>query len=221
MNPRLIENVGEWTQLLGVLFIARDLKAYADFRGDTKRWMAKLRAWWDRVLRFLRLRRGVDVRMGEAGMAQDVLVRAIGIGVHLPTAAGPGSSMEERIAVLEQLLVLLPAQLERERKLQDQLHEDLAEKIAKDIAAGDRRLDALLATLRDDHNRLKDTTTGDLHLRWWSLLVLAIGIALASWPEWFASWLPGAVAFWIGFVAVSAAAGVVALIRLRSRPKSG
>lgn len=205
MNAEQINALGGWCELVGVGFLVRDLTALARYRGKLReladrlkaRWArvaAVVRAWWDRLWRWLLRRRPAPVTTAQAGVGMSAVLAGHATGVaggsRGPFTPRPGQSVEDQIAELGSLVNRLREEVIREP--QERERAITAERQARhaELRAEAERLERQVTANHQEVEGLREATTGDLGLKAESVVFLVLGIVLTTWSELFADWLP-------------------------------
>jgi hypothetical protein len=215
MNAEQVNAVGGWCELVGFAFLVRDLMSLARFRekpeewaARIEQWAARVRAWWAAtpVMGWWRrlLGRQHEATFAKAGTANVTLT---GLGVTQSSGMGTltlrsGQSLQDQIEELRQRVNQLGEQVAREKQQREQAI--AAEQTArrKEVRAEAEKRERRIAEVQRDVEKLRDVTTGDLGLRFESVLYLGAGIILTAWPELFAAWLPDALQFRVAMAIV-------------------
>jgi hypothetical protein len=203
MTAEGINALGGWCELVGVCFVARDLMSLARFREKPKEWAAQLRqsaaqlrAWWGSTRLMAWLRRLLRLPGPPVTLHVD--------DVHTPLTASGVTLSSGRAELTAQPLQSLEDQVEELRQRVNQLEKDIsdeklqraqaidAERQArrKEIQVESDERERRIAEVRRDVEKLREVTTGDLGLRFESVLFLVAGIVLTAWPELLAQWSP-------------------------------
>jgi hypothetical protein len=195
MNADQVNTFGGFCELVGVGFVARDLISLASFRGR----LAQLAAWFHvrravvvTALRRLlgRPRRQITVPLGMAGEVETAGALTVRVNSR-PFVAQPGQSLQDQVAELASLANRLRDEVVREPKERERAMTAEREARRQELKGEAERLERLIAVARQEVERLREATTGDLGLRVESVAFLLGGIVFTTWPEWSADRFPG------------------------------
>jgi hypothetical protein len=208
MNAEQVNTVGGCCELVGVAFLVRDLMSLARYRGKPKQWAARFKqqaahvrawwaatpvmAWWRRLLRLPGP--SVTIHVGSVQTPMTASDATVSTGTARLTAQ-PGQSLKDQVEELRQRVNQLGAQIATEKDQREQAI--AAEQKARhvEVRAEAEQRERRIAEVQRDVDKLRDVTTGDLGLRFESVLFLVAGIVLTAWPEVLAEWLPDALQF--------------------------
>jgi hypothetical protein len=198
MNAEQVNALGGWCELVGVLFLVRDLMSVARYREKPKEWAARFKTGWVRAVAKVRRLMGLPARPVQAhagaALGQGMALDASAVVIPEPYEPRPELTVEDQIAELGRLL----------NKLGDAIGQEQHERhlaIAAEREAGHEEVRAEVEERRDV-DKLRDVTTGDLGLRIESVLYLAAGIVMTTWPELVADWLPDWLQFRVALAVV-------------------
>jgi hypothetical protein len=208
MNAEQVNAVGGWCELVGVAFLVRDLMSLARYREKPKQWAAQLkqwaaqvRAWWAAtpVMAWWRglLGRPHQKVFAEAGTAFATMT-ASGATVSTGTAtltSRPGQSLKDQVEELRQRVNQLGEQIANEKQQREQAIAVEQKARHEEVRAEAEERERRIAEVQRDLEKLREATTGDLGLRFESVLFLVAGIVLTAWPELVAEWLPDSLRF--------------------------
>jgi hypothetical protein len=203
MNAEQINAVGGWCELVGVAFLVRDLMSLARYRekpkqwaAQFKQWAAQVRAWWAAASvmawwrRLLRLPGpSVTVHVDSVHTPMTASDATVSTGMATLTAQ-PGQSLKDQVEELRQRVNQLGAQIAAEKYQREQAIAREQEARREEVRAEAEERERRIAAVRQEVEGLRDVTTGDLGLRFESVLFLLAGIVFTTWPELFAEWLP-------------------------------
>jgi hypothetical protein len=127
---------------------------------------------------------------------------AAGTGMRGPFSPQPGQSVEDQIQELGLLVNRLREMVIREPKEREQAIAAEREARRKELQAEAEERERGDAAVREDVDKLREVTTGDLGLRIESVVYLMLGIVLTAWPELVADWLPEWPRFRVALVIV-------------------
>ena len=216
MNAEQVNAVGGWCELVGVAFLVRDLMSLARYREKPKEWAARLkkmaaqvRAWWvtTPMMGWWRRLRGRphQVVFAHAGIASGSVVAGnatVATGMRGPFSPQPGQSVEDQIQELGLLVNRLREEVIKEPREREQALAAEREARHKELQAEAEERERGDAAVREDVDKLRDVTTGDLGLRVESVVYLVLGIVLTSWSDLVAAWLPDWPRFRVAMVLV-------------------
>jgi DNA repair exonuclease SbcCD ATPase subunit len=177
MNAEQVNAVGGWCELVGVVFLVRDLMSLARFREKPKEWAAWIKqwkggvtdwwagtpimGWWRRLLG--RQRHATFVEAGTATVtltAHDV-TQSSGMG----TLTLSGQSLQDQIEELKRRSNELGKQLASEKQQREQAIAAEREARREEIRAEAEERERRIAEVERDVEKLRDVTTGDLGLK--------------------------------------------------------
>jgi hypothetical protein len=216
MNAEQVNAVGGCCELVGVAFLVRDLMSLARYREKPKEWAswlkgwaAEARAWWagTRVVAWWRRVRGrpppaTFAHAGAATARGSAHIAGVATGIRGPFSPQPGQSVEDQIRELGLLVNRLHEEVTKEPQEREKAIAAEREARRKEIQAEAEERERGDAAVRQDVDKLRDVTTGDLGLRVESVLYLVLGIILTAWPEWAETWLPDWLTFRVAMALV-------------------
>lgn len=189
MDADTARQLGGVCQIAGVLLVVWDLLALTRYRGDMAQVAVRLRGRW------------AVIRQRSRWPGPDRVIRAHGIsgfevGGHArartlpgPFPTWPGQSVEDQVVELaEYVNRLLDAVMEESEERARAILEERQER-QRELQAEAQRLDASVATLRQELHDLREVTTGGIRLRWEGVPLLVVGLVFTTWPDGVAHWL--------------------------------
>jgi hypothetical protein len=215
MNAEQVNAVGGWCELVGVVFLVRDLMSVARFREKpeewaawVKQWKGRVRAWWAATplmswwLRLLgRQQPGTVAGAGTANVSLTALGVTQSSGMGTLTLQS-GQSLQDQVEELRQRVNHLGEQIANEKQQREQAIAAEQKARHEEVRAEAEQREYRIAEVQRDVDKLRDVTTGDLGLRLESVIYLATGIILTAWPEVVAEWLPDALQFRVALAIV-------------------
>lgn len=191
MDAQAIKHLGGMCQLLGVILVLQEVLAFARYRGELAKAVARLHA--QAATAMAALRRPCQVVLADAGTARVSLTAhgvTVSTGMVGPFTPPPGQILQDQVAALGVLVNQL-----RERVLaepQERQRAIAAEREARqaELQALTDRLEELKRALRQEVWELRETTTGGTRLRLEGIPLLLAGIIFTTWPDGIAAALP-------------------------------
>jgi hypothetical protein len=215
MNAEQVNTVGGWCELVGVVFLVRDLMSLVRFRekpkewsARVKQWSARVRAWWAAtpVMSWWRrlLGRQQPETIAKAGTAN------VSLAVHGVTQSQgtgkltlrSGQSLQDQVEELRQRVNQLGEQIASEKQQREQAIAVEQKARREEVRAEANERERQIAEVQHDVEKLREVTTGDLGLRFESVGFLVAGIVLTAWPELIAEWLPDSLQFRVALAIV-------------------
>ena len=208
MNAEQVNAVGGWCELVGVAFLIRDLMSLARYREKPKEWATRFKqraargrawwaatpvmAWWRRLLGRPHQVTVLDVHSVSQGQTVSGVTLSMGTGT---LTAQPGQSLEDQVEELRERVNQLGEQLASEEKQRQQAIAAEQKARREEVRAEADERERRIAEVQGDVEKLREVTTGDLGLRFESVLFLVAGIIFSAWPELVAEWLPDSLPF--------------------------
>jgi hypothetical protein len=215
MNAEQVNAVGGWCELVGVAFLVRDLMSLARYREKPKEWAVRLkkvaaqvRAWWvtTPMMGWWRRLRGRphQVVFAEAGIASASMVAGDATVSTGTASLGTGSSqsLEAQVQELRRRVNELAQEIAGEKQQREQALAAEREARHREIQAEAEERERGDVAVRQDVDKLRDVTTGDLGLRFESVVYLVLGIVLTSWSDLVAARLGDWLRFRVAMVLV-------------------
>src|SRR6266542_5943362 len=194
MNAAQVNTLGGVCELLGVVAVVWGLVDVAAYRGVPARIRAWLGAGRAAIVAEVRrvLHRPRQVALLDVGTAtMHMTANQAAVLTREPFTSRPGQSLEDQIAELGALVNRLQADLLAQDQKHDQAIDTLRQQTYEKIQAEHQRADAALKVVREELERLREATTGGLHLEIDGVLGVLVGVIFTTWPDAVASWLLG------------------------------
>jgi hypothetical protein len=197
MDAQAVNTLGGSCELVGLGLVVRDLVQVIGYRGYLRRLRRRQqqlqRAIVVRVHRFFSRPTG-DVLTFQmaASAARSAKARMAGEQDQAHAIkVQPGQTLEQAIAMLRLQVEQLRHDLWRERRDRQHALEEESGQTREALEQTADRLHTALEGVRDDLRRLERLTTGVVQLRRDGIVLLMLGIALTTWPDWWAEHVLG------------------------------